>query len=61
MISVNNDRLYKGWKLLMPYRSIGIAHHEGDMYVTSGTALYLYTLNGTLVKKCMMAYSISQV
>ncbi|KAH3749834.1 hypothetical protein DPMN_184349 [Dreissena polymorpha] len=51
MISVKNNRLYKGWKLLLLYKSIGIANHEDDLYVTSGTALYQYTLTGTLVKK----------
>ncbi|KAH3748365.1 hypothetical protein DPMN_182809 [Dreissena polymorpha] len=32
-------------------RAYGIFHHQGAVYVTSGTALYHYTLTGTLVQK----------
>ncbi|KAH3749963.1 uncharacterized protein LOC127847747 isoform X4 [Dreissena polymorpha] len=51
VITVGNDRLEKGWKLKLPHRCVGVAHHEGDLYVTSGNALYQYTLTGTIVKK----------
>ncbi|KAH3806106.1 uncharacterized protein LOC127834645 [Dreissena polymorpha] len=50
-ISVNNVQLVKGRKLQFQHDCFGIAHHEGNLYVTSGTALYQYTLTGTLVKK----------
>ncbi|KAH3749922.1 hypothetical protein DPMN_184437 [Dreissena polymorpha] len=51
MITVRNDKLEKGNKIQLPHRCVGIARHEGDLYVTSGTALYQYTRTGTLVKK----------
>ncbi|XP_052235845.1 uncharacterized protein LOC127847755 isoform X2 [Dreissena polymorpha] len=51
MITVRNDKLEKENKIQLPHRCVGIARHEGDLYVTSGRALYQYTLTGTLVKK----------
>ncbi|XP_052267329.1 uncharacterized protein LOC127869077 [Dreissena polymorpha] len=50
-ISVNNVELVKGRKLQFQHRCSGIAHHEGNLYVTSYTALFQYTLTGTLVKQ----------
>ena len=29
----------------------GIAHHKGNMFLTSGTALFQYTIDGRLVKQ----------
>ncbi|XP_052237735.1 uncharacterized protein LOC127849052 [Dreissena polymorpha] len=51
IISVRNDRLEKGRKLQLSHKCVGIAHHEDALYVTFGTALYQYTLNGNLVKE----------
>ncbi|KAH3749951.1 hypothetical protein DPMN_184467 [Dreissena polymorpha] len=51
MINTKNGRLEMGRKLQLNHRCVGIAHHKDDLYVTSGTALYQYTLTGTLVKK----------
>ncbi|KAH3850628.1 hypothetical protein DPMN_093052 [Dreissena polymorpha] len=51
MIAFRNNVLQKGWKIQLPHRCVGIAHHPGALYVTCGKALYQYTLIGTLVKK----------
>ncbi|KAH3749961.1 hypothetical protein DPMN_184477 [Dreissena polymorpha] len=51
MITVRNNRLEEGRKLQLPQTCVGTAHHEGALYITSFTALYQYTLTGTLVKK----------
>ncbi|XP_052236961.1 uncharacterized protein LOC127848500 isoform X7 [Dreissena polymorpha] len=29
----------------LPHATLGITYHQGDLYITSGTALYLYDLN----------------
>ncbi|KAH3792061.1 hypothetical protein DPMN_145551 [Dreissena polymorpha] len=50
-ISVSNGKLVTGRKVQFPHAAYGIAFHQGALYVTSGTALYLYTLTGSLVKK----------
>ncbi|KAH3840079.1 hypothetical protein DPMN_113521 [Dreissena polymorpha] len=50
-ISVTNGQLVNGRKLSLQHAAIGIAHHQGTLYVTSGTALYQYTLTGLHVKK----------
>ncbi|XP_052215213.1 uncharacterized protein LOC127833805 [Dreissena polymorpha] len=50
-MSVSNGQLVNGRKLELPHTAVGIAHHKGALYITSGTALYHYTLTGTLVKK----------
>ncbi|KAH3869812.1 hypothetical protein DPMN_032983 [Dreissena polymorpha] len=50
-ISVKKGQLLKGREFKVPHEAIGIAHHKGALYVTSGNALYHYTLTGTLIKK----------
>ncbi|XP_052269475.1 uncharacterized protein LOC127870929 isoform X2 [Dreissena polymorpha] len=50
-ISINNGNLVSGTKISLQHNVKGIAHHKGALYITSGTALYSYTLTGTLVKK----------
>ncbi|KAH3876605.1 hypothetical protein DPMN_000452 [Dreissena polymorpha] len=50
-ISVNNVQLVKGRKLQLQRMCAGIAHHAGNLYVTSRTALYQYTMIGELAKK----------
>ncbi|XP_052220241.1 tripartite motif-containing protein 45-like isoform X2 [Dreissena polymorpha] len=50
-ISVINGQLVNERKFQLQHAACGIALHDGALYVTSDTALYLYTLNGSLVKK----------
>ncbi|XP_052239135.1 uncharacterized protein LOC127850275 isoform X2 [Dreissena polymorpha] len=50
-ISVSNGQLVKGRKFSLQHHAGGIAHHQGVLYITSGTALYSYTMTGSLVKK----------
>ncbi|XP_052269466.1 uncharacterized protein LOC127870925 isoform X2 [Dreissena polymorpha] len=50
-ISINNGNPVSGTKISLQHDVKGIAHHKGALYITSGTALYSYTLTGTLVKK----------
>ena len=40
------DRILK-----FEHKCLGLAHQQGTLYVTSGTTLYNYTLDGTLVNK----------
>ncbi|XP_052260629.1 uncharacterized protein LOC127864792 [Dreissena polymorpha] len=48
-ITVSHSQLAKGRKLKLQYRCCGIAHHQGDLYICSPTALYKFTLSGKLV------------
>ncbi|KAH3801109.1 hypothetical protein DPMN_154754 [Dreissena polymorpha] len=50
-ISVINGQLVNGRKVQLQHAACGIAHHQGSLYVTSGSALYHYTLDGSLLKK----------
>ncbi|XP_052283861.1 uncharacterized protein LOC127880588 isoform X1 [Dreissena polymorpha] len=50
-ITVNNRQLVKGKKLQFQHTCSGIAFHQGDLYITSRTALYMYTLSGIFVSK----------
>ncbi|KAH3693675.1 hypothetical protein DPMN_081115 [Dreissena polymorpha] len=50
-ISVSNGQLVNGRRFQLLHATYSIAHHQGALYVTSGTALYHYTLTGSLVKK----------
>ncbi|KAH3749226.1 hypothetical protein DPMN_183719 [Dreissena polymorpha] len=50
-ITVNNRQLVQGRKLQLQHKCGGIAFHQGDLYITSFTALYKYTLNGKRVSK----------
>ncbi|XP_052802632.1 uncharacterized protein LOC128232888 [Mya arenaria] len=50
-IKVTGGRLQKVRKFSTDHASGYIAHHQGNLYVTSGTALYQYTIDGKLVKK----------
>ncbi|KAH3752445.1 uncharacterized protein LOC127846926 [Dreissena polymorpha] len=50
-ITVINNRIVKGRKLKLQHSCGGIAHHQGDLFVTSRTALYKYTMSGNLVCK----------
>ncbi|KAH3879521.1 hypothetical protein DPMN_003424 [Dreissena polymorpha] len=37
------------WSVCIDDCQIGIAHHQGDLFICSNTALYKYSLSGTLV------------
>ncbi|XP_052268724.1 uncharacterized protein LOC127870107 [Dreissena polymorpha] len=45
-ITVNQGKLVPGRKFQLQHKCRGIAHLHGDLFVTSGTALYKYILNG---------------
>ncbi|KAH3818755.1 uncharacterized protein LOC127830993 [Dreissena polymorpha] len=53
-ITVINNQLVKGRELQLDHKCLGIAHHQGDLFVTSGFALYKYTLSGQLVSQLYM-------
>ncbi|XP_052258438.1 uncharacterized protein LOC127863115 isoform X2 [Dreissena polymorpha] len=50
-IKVNNNQLVKDRKLKFQHDCYGIASHQGDLFVTSGTELSNYSLDGKLVSK----------
>ncbi|XP_052284810.1 uncharacterized protein LOC127881167 isoform X2 [Dreissena polymorpha] len=58
-VSVHSGQLVKERSLQLPHECTGVAHHQGDLYVTSGTALYKYTLTGTLVKMMFWRCAVS--
>ncbi|KAH3719300.1 uncharacterized protein LOC127854993 [Dreissena polymorpha] len=50
-VFVNDGQLIKGKILLFQHSCNGIAHSHKDLYVTSGTALYKYSMSGYPLKK----------
>ncbi|KAH3720336.1 hypothetical protein DPMN_063233 [Dreissena polymorpha] len=50
-IRVTNGQLINDRILELKHECLGIAHHHGNLYITDGTALYLYTLDGKLVRE----------
>ncbi|KAH3720408.1 uncharacterized protein LOC127856275 [Dreissena polymorpha] len=50
-VDVNGVRLVKGRKLRFQHSCNGIAHNLQELYLTSGTALYKYSMKGALLKK----------
>ncbi|KAH3894366.1 hypothetical protein DPMN_018522 [Dreissena polymorpha] len=50
-ITVIQSEHVLGRKLQLKHSCLGIAHHQGDLFIASGTALFKYTLNGKLVCK----------
>ncbi|XP_052235704.1 uncharacterized protein LOC127847679 isoform X2 [Dreissena polymorpha] len=50
-VSVNDGKLVKGRKLQFQHPCKGIAHNQQDLYITSGTALYKYSMSGDLLNK----------
>ncbi|XP_052247478.1 uncharacterized protein LOC127855727 [Dreissena polymorpha] len=50
-VSVNGGQLVKGRMLQFQHECIGIAHIMQDLYLTSGTALYKYSMKGALLTK----------
>ncbi|XP_052229674.1 uncharacterized protein LOC127843850 [Dreissena polymorpha] len=50
-VSVNGGQLVKGRMLQFQHRCFGIAHIMQDLYLTSGPALYKYSMKGALLTK----------
>ncbi|KAH3805894.1 uncharacterized protein LOC127835466 [Dreissena polymorpha] len=50
-IRVKNDKIVIQKKLKLKHECKCIAYHKGNLYITSGRALFLYTEDGTLVWK----------
>ncbi|KAH3750231.1 hypothetical protein DPMN_184750 [Dreissena polymorpha] len=50
-VSMNDGRLVKGRKLKFKHPCYGIANNQQDLYITSGTALYKYSMSGDLLNK----------
>ncbi|XP_052230959.1 uncharacterized protein LOC127844604 isoform X3 [Dreissena polymorpha] len=50
-VSVNGGHLVMGRELQFKHSCLGIAHDQKDLYLTSGTALYKYSMRGDLMKK----------
>ncbi|KAH3812306.1 hypothetical protein DPMN_140735 [Dreissena polymorpha] len=48
-IKVTQSQLIPGRKLKLQHECYGIAHHQGELFICSGTALFEYILNGKLV------------
>ncbi|KAH3895095.1 hypothetical protein DPMN_019255 [Dreissena polymorpha] len=48
-ITVNQGKLVSGRKFQLQHECRGIAHHQGDLFVTSGQKIFKYTLNGKLI------------
>ncbi|KAH3818943.1 hypothetical protein DPMN_120671 [Dreissena polymorpha] len=48
-ITVNQGKLVSGRKFQLQHECKGIAHQNGDLFVTSGQELYKYSLNGKLI------------
>ncbi|KAH3742144.1 hypothetical protein DPMN_048879 [Dreissena polymorpha] len=56
-ITVTQSQITPGRKLELQHGCTGIAHHQGELFICSGTALYKYTLNGKHV--CSLYEDIS--
>ncbi|KAH3873556.1 hypothetical protein DPMN_036794 [Dreissena polymorpha] len=50
-IRVINSQLIKDRILKFQHNCFGIAHQHGNLYITDGRALYLYTVDGRLVRE----------
>ncbi|XP_052235695.1 uncharacterized protein LOC127847674 isoform X5 [Dreissena polymorpha] len=50
-VSINDGRLVKGRKLQFIHPCHGIANNQQILYLTSGTALYKYSMSGDLLNK----------
>ncbi|KAH3781907.1 hypothetical protein DPMN_159816 [Dreissena polymorpha] len=48
-ITVNQGKLVPGRKFQLQHECEGMAHHQGDVFVTSGQELYKYTMYGKQV------------
>ncbi|KAH3793210.1 hypothetical protein DPMN_146715 [Dreissena polymorpha] len=50
-LRVDGGKIKRKQVLKMNHVCYGIAHVDAEVFVTSGTALYEYTMDGRLVKK----------
>ncbi|XP_052240028.1 uncharacterized protein LOC127850769 [Dreissena polymorpha] len=50
-IKINNSNLETDRKLKLQHKCFSISHHQGALFVTSGTALYKYSKSGKLFNK----------
>ncbi|XP_052230458.1 uncharacterized protein LOC127844361 isoform X2 [Dreissena polymorpha] len=50
-ITVITDQIITGRTIQLQHACIGIAHHQGDLFITSKTALYKYSLSGNHISK----------
>ncbi|KAH3711468.1 hypothetical protein DPMN_071137 [Dreissena polymorpha] len=50
-ITVNNRQLVRDRTFSLQHNCRKIDHHQGTLFVTSGTALYKYTITGQLISK----------
>ncbi|XP_052225388.1 uncharacterized protein LOC127840959 [Dreissena polymorpha] len=48
---IKNGSISKKMTLYLPHRCRGVTHSMGFLYITSGTALYQYSMTGQLLKK----------
>ncbi|XP_052257944.1 uncharacterized protein LOC127862722 [Dreissena polymorpha] len=60
-ITVNQGKLVPGRKFQLQHECRGIAHQNGDLFVTSGIELYKYTLNGKLICRLYKALGYNTV
>ncbi|KAH3878941.1 hypothetical protein DPMN_002842 [Dreissena polymorpha] len=60
-ITVNQGKLVPGRKFQLQHECTGIAHHLGDLFVTSGQELYKYTLSGKLICRLYEAFGYNAV
>ncbi|KAH3792737.1 tripartite motif-containing protein 45-like [Dreissena polymorpha] len=51
VLRVDTGKIIQSKTLKLNHLCYGIAHHKGDMFVTSGTSLFKYATDGRLVKK----------
>ncbi|KAH3826448.1 uncharacterized protein LOC127831990 [Dreissena polymorpha] len=51
IIVAKNGQMVQDRTLKLQHNCLGIAHYQGNLYITSGTALYHYTVRGRLVSK----------
>ncbi|XP_052782000.1 uncharacterized protein LOC128218382 [Mya arenaria] len=50
-INMTKGKLVTTRKLCFMHRSYGVAHHGNTLYISSNTALYIYTMSGKKIKK----------
>ena len=50
-IRVTNGKLIKDRLLKLQHWCVGIAHHQGNLYITDGKALYRYSVDGRRERK----------
>ncbi|KAH3749735.1 uncharacterized protein LOC127847204 [Dreissena polymorpha] len=50
-ITVIQSQLVLGRKFKLGHQCTGIAHHQGDLFIASGTTLYKYSLSGRMFRE----------